>query len=309
MKKYFLTFTALICFVMIFFGGCGSNVPSKYFTDEEMAELDKIEYTAKGTVIALGGGFDQNDDQKLIIVKKSVEICGKERPNMLFMASGHNDEIEENEDYMRLYASVGCEVDSLRPSVESYETTAAKIAAADIIYETGGNLNGLVAIWGNAGVFPLMRAAFERGAVLVGVSTGAMCWSEVGYDNSSEEEVFRVVTDFPFLGKEAEYDYYYATGILPFCVCPHFDNVAYRHFGRKAAKLDIPSLAIENGAAVVYHEGKYEILVDPMTPRRKCYLYYPARKIKQVDVTKNAELLHYVDAYRRQNGYAPMDER
>ena len=309
MKKVTVfTICMLSCF-SLFLSGCGAHSVTDHFTESEIAELDRVEYSAKGTVIAMGGGFDQNDDQRLIIVRKSIEICGKDHPNMLFMASGHNDEIKENEDFVRHYTDEGCSVKILRPSVEDHDAVVQKISEADIIYETGGNLNGLTTIWRNAGVFPEMRAAFERGAVLVGVSTGAMCWAEMGYDNSSEEEVFRVVTDFPFLGKEAEYDYYYATGILPFCVCPHFDNVAYRHFGRKAAKLDVPSLAIENGAAVVFGGGKYEIIVDPKTPNRKCYLYYPAKNIKQVDVTNNPELIRYVDAYRRSNGYKPFDER
>ncbi len=308
MKKIAAIFL-ICCFSLLLFVGCTSADPGKYFSEEEMASLDTFEYTAKGTVIAYGGGFDQNDDQRMIIVHKSIEICGKEHPKMLFMASGHGDEIKEDENFVRHYTDAGCSVKTLQPSLESAEAVAEKIGEADIIYETGGNLNGLVQIWGKAGVFKEMRKAFERGAVLVGVSTGAMCWSEVGYDNSSEEETIRVITDFPFIGKEAEYDYYYATGILPFCVCPHFDNVAYMHFGRKAAKLDIPSLAIENGAAVIYHAGKYEIMVDPKTPKRKCYLYFPEKGIKKVDITENADLAHYVDAYRRTNGYKPYDER
>ena len=308
MKKL-IVLSLLLCFMLVCFAGCTpSTSPSSYFSDEEMATLDNYVYTAKGTVIAYGGGFDQNDDQRMIIVRKSMEICGKENPKMLFLTSGHNDELEGNETFVNLYESAGCAVKTLQPSIESADAVVEKIGEADIIYETGGNLNGLTQIWGKAGVFKEMRKAYERGAVLVGVSTGAMCWAEMGYDNSSEEETIRVITDFPFIGKEAEYDYFYATGILPFCVCPHFDNVAYMHFGRKAQKLDVPSLAIQNGAAVIYHAGRYEIMVDPTTPKRKCFLYFPEKGIKKVDITENADLAHYVDAYRRVNGYKAHDE-
>ncbi len=308
MKKA-IVLLLLVCFCVLCLSACSpSKDPKDYFTDEEIAGLDKVEYTAKGTVIAYGGGFDQNDDQRMIIVRKSIEICGKEQPKMLFMTSGHGDKIDGNENFIRHYTDAGCIVKTLQPSLESKEAMIEKIGEADIIYETGGNLNGLTQIWGKAGVFAEMRKAYERGAVLVGVSTGAMCWAEMGYDNSSEEETIRVITDFPFIGKEAEYDYYYATGILPFCICPHFDNIAYRHFGRKAKKLDVPSLAIENGAAVIYHAGKYEVMVDPTTPKRKCYLYFPEKGIKKVDVTEDASLVGYVDAYRRLNGYKAHDE-
>ena len=44
-------------------------------------------------------------------------------------------------------------------------------------------------------------------------------------------------------------------------------------------------------------------MIDPTTPKRKCYLYFPEKGIKKVNVTENADLVHYVDAYRRLNGY------
>ena len=33
--------------------------------------------------------------------------------------------------------------------------------------------------------------------------------------------VFRVMDEFPFLGEEPKYEFCDATGLLPFCLCPH----------------------------------------------------------------------------------------
>ena len=137
--------------------------------------------------------------------------------------------------------------------------------------------------------------AFAEGKVLLGVSTGAMCWADQGYD-SAGEPVFRIVTDFPFLGTEAAYEFYSATGLLHFCLCPHFDNISWRQYASKAKKAYFPSLCIENGAAVVFRNGAYEVVLDK--PSRKVYLYYPAKGIIKYDVTEDTELLsitHYLN--------------
>jgi len=306
MKKKSLLVMLSVCILGVgcFLTGCSAKV-EKYYSDEEIAACKTVTYTAKGAVLAYGGGFDQNDEQRMIIVNKSIELSGVEHPKMLFMASGHMDEIEETENFVELYKQAGCTTETLAPSKATAEEIETKIGNADIIYETGGNLNFLSKTWSASGVFPLIREAFERGTILVGVSTGCMCWGDRGYDSAGEKEVVRLVTDFPFIGKEAEYDYFDATGILPFCLGVHFDNIAYRTFGFEAVKLDTPSLCLDNGTAVIYRGGKYQFMTDPTTPNRKATFYYPERGIKKVDVTNNPELVEITDAYLRLNGYQP----
>ena len=201
---------------------------------------------------------------------------------------------EEREEIIDAYHELGLDVDVLLVSKSTTEECAQKISAADIIYETGGNLKFLTENWAAKGVNQMMHEAFERGAVLLGVSTGAMCWADRGWDNA-EEPTFRITDSFPFFGKEAAYAYYNASGILNFSLCPHYDNIAWRIYDKKARKADAPSLCIENGVAVVFRNGKYETVLDKKT--RKVYLYYPAKGIKKVDVTKDTTLLtitHYL---------------
>ena len=54
----------------------------------------------------------------------------------------------------------------------------------DVIYVGGGSSANLIAIWAVHGLVPILRAAWERGVVLSGVSAGAICWFESGLTNS-----------------------------------------------------------------------------------------------------------------------------
>lgn len=274
-----------------------ANVSSRY-TDEELAAYTQAARDAgPGMIIAMGGGFDYEDTFRPLI-DKCLSHVNRETPHMLFIPTGHFDELEETEEIVEWFANAGCRTDILLPSKTTEQEVKEKIAWADIIYETGGNLKFVADTWREKGVMDAVKAAFARGAVLMGVSTGAMCWAEKGWDNFGEP-VFRVTDEFPFLGEEPKYEFCDATGLLPFCLCPHFDNVAWRIYGFEAVRQDFPSLCIENGAAVVFCDGAYEVIADVKTPRRTAYLFCPEKNIVMLDVAKNAALVSAIDGERR----------
>ena len=264
---------------------------SGHYTEEEIASFTEASeaYGKNGLVIAIGGGFDTEGSFRPLI-DRCIAHTGKSNPKLLFMPTAHRDELEEKEEIIEWFEKAGCTSDVLLVSKSTEEEVAEKIAAADIIYETGGNLKFLTENWKEKGVFEEVKKAFDRGAALIGPSSGAMCWAQKGWDDCGED-VFRITDSFPFLGKDASYDYYDCAGILPFCICPHFDNIAWRVYEFTALKLDIPSLCIDNGAAVVYENGTYEVISDEATPKRKAYLIYPDRKILRVNVKSKPEFL------------------
>lgn len=239
-------------------------------------------------IILIGGGFDTEIDFRPLI-DECIAHANKAAPHMLFIPTGHFDNLEEHEEILEWFANAGCETDMLLVTQSTEEKIRAKIAWADIIYETGGNLDFLNKIWTQKGVFNAVQEAYARGAALIGVSTGAMCWAERGWDDFAEK-TFRVIDSFPFLGEESGYDYRSGAGLVPFCVCPHFDNIAWRMFAFEAVKLDIPALAIENGAAVVCEGGAYTVISDAATPHRTAYLFAPDKKIVMADLKTDARL-------------------
>ena len=270
-----------------------------YYDDEEKVRFEAAakEGGKTGMVVAIGGGFD-TEERFRPLIDKCLSHVAKTTPKMLFLPTAHRDELEENEEIVEWFKNAGCETDILLVSKASETEIQVKIAWADIIYETGGNLKFLTETWKEKGVYAEVKKAYDRGAALIGVSSGAMCWAEKGWDDCGDE-VFRVIDRFPFLGKDASYDFYDCAGILPFCICPHYDNVAWKMYLFKAVRQDFPSLCIDNGAAVVCCGGEYEVVSDEKTPRRKAYLTWPARKMCSEDVKAHPEYLTYLTGERK----------
>ena len=183
---------------------------------------------------------------------------------------------------------------SARLCKESAEAAAEKFARADIVYATGGSLKFLTENWSEKGVFEAADAALKRGAVLMGFSSGAMCWADKGWDDT-EPETFRIIHHGPFVGMGPGFAYYDCAGLLPFCLTPHYDSIGWRSYTYEAEKADYPSVCIENGAALVYEGGRYSVLSDAKTPTRSVFLFWPARGIKFVNLRQDASLAAVVD--------------
>ncbi len=296
MRLIMLTVTLLIGLI----GGYRLRAPSMYWSADEIDLYTDAakQASAKGTVIAYGGGFDSEEHFK-ILVDRAVAATGKSDPKLVFLPTGARDNTAGYEDeQLAWFRSAGLEPDVLLVTKTSAEDIAAKLAGADIIYETGGNLDFLMIHWTEKGVVDEVKKAFDRGAVLMGVSTGAMCWAARGWDDFGEPTQ-RVIGDFPFWGEDNAYVFREATGVIPFCVCPHFDNVGWRAYSFEAIKLDIPSLCLENGAAIVYHDGAYEVISDPDTPLRTAYLFVPDKNIVMLDVRMNSAIAACADGEQR----------
>lgn len=294
-KRVFL----VLSLISVYFIGNKIPLTALHFSAEEIEAYTAAEQEAcgAGMVIAMGGGFD-TEAHFCPLIDKALSHVNKAQPRMLFIPTGHYDRLEEHEDIPEWFAHAGCETDVLLPSLSTEEEIREKIGRADIIYETGGNLDFLAGVWEETGVFDAVREAFGRGAVLMGVSTGAMCWAQRGWDDFGEETL-RPIGSFPFIGKAGAYEFREAAGILPFCVCPHFDNLGWHTFAFEAIKLDIPSVAIENGAALVYENGAYSVIADAATPLRTVYLFAPAHNIVMADLRTDGKIASVIAGERR----------
>lgn len=295
--------TVVIAIALLFgqlFGAIPRCAPI-YYTRDEIVSFTEAAKDAcgKGMVIAIGGGFDYEDTFQPLI-DRCIAHTGKEHPNMLYIPTAHYDDPNDSLEQMIWFGNSGCQTDVLFVSRSTEQEVRDKIAWADIIYETGGDLNYLMDQWNEKGVTDAVKQAFDRGAALIGVSSGAMCWAERGWDNFGEE-VERPIGTFPFYGVAGAYEFKDCTGILPFCVSPHYDNFGWRMFALEAMKLDIPSIGIENGAAVVFENGCYDIISDVKTPLRTAFLFDPARGLRLIDIRTNGKLAVLADGDGRVN--------
>jgi peptidase E len=73
------------------------------------------------------------------------------------------------------------------------------LCSMDVIWVGGGSVANLLALWRVHGVDEAMRAAWEAGVVLGGVSAGSICWHVGGTTDSFGPELHAVTNGLGFL--------------------------------------------------------------------------------------------------------------
>ena len=207
---------------------------------------NKFEGDFMGILIGIGGGR-YSDNEVLPIFEHIVSLSEKKNPSVLFVPTAGFDDINGDEHIFRLFIGLGCSVSALfltdktLTKAEIEETTFA----ADIVYAGGGNLKFLMDTWKETGADEVFRTAYEKGIILSGYSSGSMCWFAEGYDDCGEDHAFMFVD---------------CLGILPFCNCPHYESDYWQSFNQAIKTRAISGVAIDNGAALVYDNGRYYTL-------------------------------------------------
>jgi len=176
-----------------------------------------------GSIVAIGGyKTDWSEegcfDTPFKIDQRVVKLTGKKHPKVLFIPTASSDGPSYTKSFIKVYGEkLGCPVEVLRLIVEkpSHAEITAKIAWADLIYVGGGNTLMMMNKWRRLGVDQLLRKAHKRGAVLAGVSAGAICWYEWGVSDSRQFKN----------PKSHEYIRVRGLGFLKGLCCPHYDAV------------------------------------------------------------------------------------
>jgi dipeptidase E len=110
------------------------------------------------------------------------------------------------------------------------------VMAQDVIYVGGGNSANMLAVWRLHGLDKVLRAAWNAGVVMAGISAGAICWFEDGLTDSFGMP-FRALND--------------GLGLLRGACCPHYDGEKERRpvlMGLIKRGFP-PTLALDDGAA------------------------------------------------------------
>jgi dipeptidase E len=218
-------------------------------------------------IIAIGGG-SLKKKQTLPIDRTIVKLTGRKSPRALFIPTANNDARDYCEAFDRIYGNLlGCRIDHLllyrRP--EDRIVAAGKIRAADLIYVGGGNTLRMMKIWRLLGIDKMLIKAGQKGAVLAGVSAGAICWHEWGHSDSRA-----------YAGKKNwSYIKVRGLGLRPGLYCPHLDSEK-RHasFNKMVVRDNMVGIACDNFAAIRYDGTGATCL----TSRRKArvHIYTPA---------------------------------
>ena len=126
----------------------------------------------------------------------------------------------------------------------------------DVFYVGGGNTAHLLALWRVHGLDRLLREAWEKGAVMCGVSAGMNCWFGASITDS-------------FGGLAVLND---GLGLLEGSACPHYDGAAERRptFHRAVSEGLSAGYAADDGAGL-HFVGRELASVVTSRPAAKAY--------------------------------------
>ena len=176
------------------------------------------------------------------IFHRALELSGKERPRVLLILTASGDDPQYLSAMYSALADEACDVDHLALFPQPNRPVDDAIERADVVWVGGGSVANLLALWRLHGVDAALRAAWEQGTVLGGVSAGSICW-HVGGPTDSFGATLRPVTD--------------ALGLLPYGNGVHYDSEEQRrpllHELVRTGVLP-NSYATDDRVAIVYHD-------------------------------------------------------
>jgi len=196
-----------------------------------------------GIVVAIGGGKETFEIDKYI-----VSLAGKTKPSVLIIPTAS----DEQQGYIGLLAKIyqgklKCKVKTLKiiTTEMTREAIREKILAADIIYVGAGDTLKMLRVWSEFAVEKYLAEAFGNGAILSGLSAGAVCWFQDAYSDS-------------VLHESGAYAKIEGIGLIPsMMMCPHYDE--RDEFDEFIRGETMPAIAVENNCAFVIKDGNFRI--------------------------------------------------
>jgi peptidase E len=136
------------------------------------------------------------------------------------------------------------------------------LLSRDLVFVGGGSVANMLAVWRVHQLDRILRAAWQAGVVLAGVSAGAICWFEGGTTDSFGPDLR------PFTGGLA---------LLAGSYCPHYDSEPGRRplFTSLVAAGVLPAgIACDDGAGAHFVDGELDAVVSGL-PGAAGYLVEP----------------------------------
>jgi dipeptidase E len=139
------------------------------------------------TIFAMGGGGFTMEPANPLLDDFVLSLSRAREPRILFLPTASGDTTTQINAFYARFGGRACVPThlSLFRLGDLEGSLADVVTAQDIVYVGGGSMRNLLALWRAHGLDDLLIAAWERGAVLAGISAGAMCWFEGGVTRSS----------------------------------------------------------------------------------------------------------------------------
>ena len=193
------------------------------------------------TCILIGGNSEELD-----IDKKIIELSKKDNPNFLYIGLANSYADSRYDQIKKIYKNYNCNTKYLKKSnvINNPKLVEEKIKEADIIYIDGGDTIKLLDYVKNYEIESLLKDAYSKGTIMVGISAGAILLSNEG------------LSDSYILRKEKDtYEFLQGLNFVNVKICPHYTMDKERIIKAKNKEKGIV-YGLPNGTALIITNNK-----------------------------------------------------
>jgi dipeptidase E len=165
---------------------------------------------AAGQIIAIGG-FSSEPGVSPALYRYVLKHARRHSPAICLLATATGDSRLHVASFYDEMAKHDCRATHL-PLFERTPDVRRTLLGQDVIFVGGGNTKSMLATWREWRIPAVLRQAWTGGALLAGVSAGAICWFEMGVTDSWAGALRSLS----------------CLGFLRGTCCPHFDSEAER---------------------------------------------------------------------------------
>lgn len=167
-----------------------------------------------------------------------LRLARKRRPRVCFIATASGDADLYYGKFYAAFAKLPATATHLSLFLPPPGSLRSFVAQQDVFYVGGGSTRNLLVLWKAWGLDVMLRSAWRRGAVLAGISAGAICWFDYGLTDSVATNELHPLRCLGFIGGSCS---------------PHYDGEPERRpmFHRYVANGALPpGYAVDDGAAL-----------------------------------------------------------
>jgi dipeptidase E len=133
-------------------------------------------------ILAMGGGGFSMEAGNALLDDHVLSLTAAERPRVCFLPTASGDADHYIVRFYRAFPAGRCEPShiSLFRRDGGASDLAGHLLSQDVVYVGGGSVISLLGTWMAHGVDLMLRAAWEAGVVMTGLSAGSLCWFSGG---------------------------------------------------------------------------------------------------------------------------------
>ncbi|NNN00702.1 MAG: peptidase E [Acidimicrobiaceae bacterium] len=198
-------------------------------------------------ILATSGGFVAGPVQQTArlgtMLLDALSLTEKVRPRVCLVYTASGDPWDYYAASYEAFNQAGCDVTELKLFPQPSADPEDRLCSCDLVWVGGGSVANLLALWQLHGVDWAMRAAWEQGVILGGVSAGSICWHVGGTTDSFGPTLQPIVNGL---------------GLLPYANGVHYDSEAQRRplLHQLVSNATLPPIAYATDDHVgIWYEG------------------------------------------------------